>query len=106
MSDVHTIDLDTTKAVSAIQSVRRRMVDGARRYAAADKSDPFSFSRAMTHIKNGVSSVSRPGNREYGIPAGVAAYNDADSYMETRKIIAEGRELVFDVVAYRNLCRP
>jgi len=31
-----------------------RMIDAARRYAAADKSDPFAFARAMAHIRAGL----------------------------------------------------
>lgn len=35
----------------------KRMVDGARRYAAANRSDPFAYSRAMSHAANGVSGI-------------------------------------------------
>jgi hypothetical protein len=30
------------------------MVDGARLYAAADRSDPFAFARALCHIRTGL----------------------------------------------------
>lgn len=31
-----------------------RSVEAARRYAGAEKSDPFAFSRAMAHIRQGL----------------------------------------------------
>lgn len=33
---------------------RQRLIDGARRYAAFDRSDPFTMARVMSHIKNGI----------------------------------------------------
>ena len=39
------------------QVMRQRMIEGAKRYAAADRSDPFAFNRAMTHINNGVAGL-------------------------------------------------
>jgi hypothetical protein len=35
-------------AVKAAQ--RQRLIEAAKRYAAFDKSDPFTFARCMTHI--------------------------------------------------------
>lgn len=34
----------------------RSMIEGAVRYAAADRSDPFAYNRAMSHSHNGVAS--------------------------------------------------
>ncbi len=39
---------------NAHSTYRARQIEGARNYAAADKSDPFAFNRCMTHILNGV----------------------------------------------------
>jgi hypothetical protein len=40
--------------MSVQQKIDQRLVEGALNYAAADRSDPFAFNRAMTHIKNGI----------------------------------------------------
>jgi hypothetical protein len=40
---------------------RRRMIEGAHRYASAMRSDPFAFNRAMSHINNGVCSPTDKG---------------------------------------------
>lgn len=36
------------------QRARQRFVDGAARYAEADRSDPFAFNRAMAHARIGM----------------------------------------------------
>ncbi len=37
-----------------MQTIRQKQIEGARLYAKADRSDPFAFSRAMSHINNGL----------------------------------------------------
>ena len=74
-----------------------RMIEGAKRYAAGDKSDPFVFARAMTHIGNSVA-----GYVERGRDVSEAWY-DADQGTETRKL-PDGRE--YEAVVWRNLRRP
>ncbi len=87
--------------------ISQTMLDGAHRYAASDRSDPFAFARALTHLQNGVASMSRrASNAEYGLDAGAKAYYDADRYMEERKILAGERTLVAVLPAYRNVVRP
>lgn len=41
---------------------RQRQIEGAKRYASAMKSDPFAFNRAMSHINNGVCSLTDKGH--------------------------------------------
>lgn len=94
------------KQADAKAKAKRRMLDGARRYAQSDKSDPFAYARCVAHINNGVASVSRPANKEYEIPGGVAAYYDADAKIETRKIVANGEEIVWDAIVFTNAVRP
>lgn len=70
-------------------------VEAAKRYAAADRSDPFAFSRAMTHLNNGVASTG-----EY----------EAEETTETRHL-PEGIQLSngdtsYQVVGYKNVKRP
>ena len=36
-----------------MQTIREKQIAGAKLYAASDRSDPFAFSRAMSHINNG-----------------------------------------------------
>ena len=84
----------------------RRMSEAARRYAAADRTDPFALSRAMSHIACGVASPHRPANKDYDLSAGVGYY-DAEPQRELRKATGhDGREIEFDVVVYRNVVRP
>jgi hypothetical protein len=78
-----------------------RYVEAAKRYAAADRSDPFAFSRAMTHINNGVASALGDGRD--------AAY-DATETTETRRL-PDGLKFMdgsneWNVPAYRNMVRP
>jgi hypothetical protein len=91
---------------TSLERTQRRMRDGAKLYAASDRSDPFVYARALTHIANGVASVSRPGNQEYAIPQGVPACYSADSHLEERKVAVGERTVVAQVVVYRNVQRP
>lgn len=38
-----------------------RMIEGAKHYAAYDKSDPFSLARSLLHIKRGVAGINQDG---------------------------------------------
>ena len=83
------------------------IIDAARRYAAADRSDPFTLARCLTHARNGIASMSRrASSQEYGLEAGDKSYYDADRYMEERKISAGARTLTAILPAYRNVVRP
>lgn len=85
---------------------RARMIDGAKKYALADRTDPFAFRRMVTHIDNGVASVHRGLNKDYDLAAGPAFYN-AETYREPRKIVgSDGQEQVFDIMVFRNVVRP
>jgi hypothetical protein len=85
---------------------RARMIQAAQVYARADRTDPFSMMRMMTHIDNGVASIHAPANRDYDIAAGPGFYN-AEMHREARKIVgSDGKEQTFDVPVYRNVSRP
>lgn len=85
---------------------RARMIQGARVYAAADRTDPFAMARMVTHIDNGVAGLHRGLNKDYDIAPGPAFYN-AEMHREARKIVgSDGQEQVFDVPVYRNVVRP
>jgi hypothetical protein len=77
-----------------LSAVMQRKIDGAQRYAAAEKSDPFAFSRAMTHIRNDICRTR---------PDGEAADYDAEMASEMRKL-PDGTE--YQVSVYRSLKRP
>ncbi len=66
-----------------------QMLAGARAYALADRSDPFAFARAQTHLRNGVASLD-------------ASY-EAEEGVETREL-PDGRP--YQVAVYRNIKRP
>lgn len=40
--------------LSPKKDIPRQWIEGAKNYALADKSDPFTFSRVMSHLENGV----------------------------------------------------
>jgi len=41
------------------ERVQKEILDGAALYALSDKSDPFAYSRAISHINNGVAGYDR-----------------------------------------------
>lgn len=81
------------------------MVQGARHYAAADRTDPFAFSRAMSHIKSGVATYRRGDNPEYDISMGPAFY-DATPFRDQRSVKIGDRVVKVDTISYRNVTRP
>lgn len=91
------------KAVTAEQY--NDMVQGAQRYSQADKSDPFAFRRAMTHIKNGIAGFffDNNGNRH-------DAFYNAEEGKEERTLpkgqaFSDGSNK-YSVTTYRNMVRP
>ena len=70
------------------------MLSGAKNYAAADRSDPFAFDRAMAHIEQGIVGV---------LQDGTDAMYSADAFSEER-IAADGKP--FTITVYRNVQRP
>lgn len=92
--------------MTATDFARSRMVEAARRHAAADRTDPFTYLRALTHIENGVASINRGPNQEYDTPSGPAFY-DAEPSKELRKVTGyAGREMVAEIMTFRNVVRP
>jgi hypothetical protein len=94
-------------AKTAARKARERleMIAAARRYAAADRTDPFALRRALAHIDNGVASYRRPANREWDMEAGQSFY-DATAFREQRTIRHGDQEAKVDVVSYRGVVRP
>lgn len=81
----------------------RDMIQGARRYAQADKSDPFAFSRAISHINSGVArpSFDQNGHRH-------DAHYDAQEAQEKRtssRPFSDG-STEYTVTVYRDMKRP
>lgn len=75
------------------------MHQAAERYAASDKSDPFAYRRAMTHLRNGIAVWSD----QQGQPA----YYDAEEALEPRAIkMPNGQVLEWNATVYRNIRRP
>ena len=74
----------------------RRHIMGARRYAAADRSDPFAFSRAVAHLKQGLGGYS-----EHGQDIGY----DAEPTTETRAYMKNGERVEYEVTTFRNAKR-
>ena len=84
-----------------MNTLKQRWTEAAKRYADADRSDPFTFARAMTHIRTGI-----VGFKDRG---GEAIYS-ADEHMETRQLPAgmkfSNGDTEYQVRAYRNITRP
>lgn len=76
-------------------------IEAVKRYAEADRSDPFAFNRAMTHMKNGVCSFLKNGGE---------AFYDAEEYYEERfieKIVnGERQHEAYNVKCFKNIKRP
>lgn len=77
---------------------RARMIEGAHRYAASDRSDPFTLNRCISHIMNGVASANNAKQEE--------GFYDAEEYQESREYNHDGRTVKYTVPAYRNIIRP
>lgn len=88
---------------------RSQMIEAARQYAKADRTDPFAFNRAMSHVNNGVASFRRPAS-ERGAAFEVSqgdGYYKATPYREARTLVGyDGKPSTYDVVRYNNVSRP
>lgn len=71
---------------------RQRLIDAAKRYAQADRSDPFAYNRAMSSIVNGISTPE--------------AHYDATIGVERRSYTkADGTKVEYTVPSYSNIKR-
>jgi len=83
--------------MTALKKLNARMLDGARNYAAADRSDPFAFARCIAHIKCGIASVGE----------GKDQYYDATPTPTTRPVMmGNGRIEKVPHVMYTEVVRP
>lgn len=81
----------------------QRALRGAVDYAKADRSDPFAFSRAMTHLQVGVCNPRFHGTR-------VDCLYEAESVIETRQLrkgvsFSDGSNKYL-VQGHKNMVRP
>lgn len=80
---------------------RERQITGARRYAAANNSDPFALNRALCHIRVGICDGRDKEGRNY--------HYDAEEQWETRKLSAgrfsDGSD-EYQVRVWRNVQQP
>ena len=88
---------DITTRYVTLKEHRARQVNGVRRYAAADRSDPFSFARGMAHLNAGLCA-----SKTDGSPGGY----DAEEYQEPRFYEMDGERVDYTVSAFRNVKRP
>ena len=75
-------------------AVFERQYDASLRYAEAEKSDPFAFRRALSHMRHGLTKPLQDGRD---------AHYDADSSFELRRT-AHGEE--YQVRVYHSRTRP
>jgi hypothetical protein len=78
---------------------QHRINEAAKRYAEADRTDPFAYARAMAHIRNGIADVDSDGNPHY----------DATEVKEQQQlppgITLSNGDTSFEVTRYRNIKR-
>jgi hypothetical protein len=67
---------------------------GCQRYAEANRSDPFAYNRAMSHLRNGICGFNNNGEE---------AFYDATRDVEERTA-PDGTK--YQVPVYRNVIRP
>lgn len=72
----------------------KKRIEAARRYAEADRTDPWAFDRAMAHMTNGICGFTENG---------ADAFYSADAFVEER-VTALGQ--TYPVTVYRNVVRP
>lgn len=72
-----------------MRHISPQMLQSARDYAAGDRSDPFTFARAMTHLHNGIASAE--------------CRYEAEEGTETRTL-PDGR--TYQATVYWNMKRP
>ena len=75
--------------------IHRTVIDGAKRWAEANKSDPFAFNTAISMCVSGVSTLTTPD--------GKPGYYDAEPGTEQRKD-QKGQD--YRVASFKNLARP
>ena len=78
-----------------MRSLHKNILEGARNWAAANKSDPFSYATAISEALSGVSSLVNE--------TGQVAFYNAEPAIEMRRT-PEGED--YPVTIYRNLVRP
>jgi|6_EtaG_2_1085325.scaffolds.fasta_scaffold01404_1 hypothetical protein len=92
--------------------MKARMIEAVKRYALAEKSDPFAFSVAMSAIESGVSGVRAdvgdidPKNRG----AGKEAFYDASAVTVTKRLedgqVFSDGSFEYQMIGWRNRVRP
>ena len=85
------------KAASLPRSIEEQFIADARLYADADKSDPFAFSRAMSHMKVGIGRID--GSRYF------ARATTEQRTLERGMVFSDGSN-TYPVTVYRDVQRP
>ena len=91
--------MTTEKKATHAETRHARMIEGAQRFAQANKSDPFAYGRAVAHINSGVAQWAR----QDGMPA----FYDAHEVAEERSLVrSDGSVMRWTATAYRNQICP
>lgn len=83
-----------------LEQRRARLLEGARIYAEFDRSDPFSYNRAMSHIASGIATI------EESDKGKMLAYGGERTREKRNYIGQDGKEIHYDVPSFRNIHRP
>ena len=85
------------------QAQHDEMIRAARRFAAANPSDPFALARALKDVRLGVSTYRRgTEDKDFGLARDMPGYSDAQPSTETRQTAA-GED--YTVQTFRNVAR-
>ena len=80
----------------------KRILEGANRYAAMDRSDPFTKARCLAHIKSGIANVMIGGNNRP-----IDKFYNAKAQKVTHSITrADGSTLTWTTIEYIEGVRP
>jgi hypothetical protein len=83
------------------------MIEAAKRYAAADRTDPFAFRRSVSHIDCGVATIIRgERSKDFNLVPALQGFYDAEVDRGFVKIAAGDREIEAERTTYRSMVRP
>lgn len=85
MSKNSKMQFATAAAINIFDNeLKMRRSEAARRYAAADKSDPFAYSRAMSHNSSGLCSTRT--EMVNGHAKAISCHYDADTFPDNHEV--------------------
>ncbi len=79
-------------------TIHPNILAGARRWALANKSDPFALATALADARNGISQLTLDDGRK--------AYYDAVPKVKEHRVVVDGKEIRYHATVWRDMVRP